>query len=180
MAFPPAHLLVGAGVGELVRGPARLPHWQAWAAGAGFAVLPDADTMLRFALGVSAPDHGVYTHSLVSVMVVAICTWVFLGPRWALVAAVAYISHLMVDLLREGSTSVRLLWPFLDEPAQGLYPLFPTIPFEAGEGLGGAAPTLYGPSPLRRVVEQTLIGAAVFLGALSFTAIRRRAGRPAR
>jgi membrane-bound metal-dependent hydrolase YbcI (DUF457 family) len=180
VAFPPAHLLVGAGVGELVRIPARLSRWHAWAAGAGFALLPDADTILLFALGGRAPNHGVYTHSLVSVMVVAICVWAFLGPRWTLLAAAAYISHLVVDLLREGTTSVYLLWPFVDEPVPGLYPLFPTIPFEAGGGALGVPPTLYGPSPLERVLEQTLIGAAFFLAALAFTAIRRRAGRRAR
>ncbi len=180
MAFPPAHFLVGAGVGELLRSPARLSRGRAWVAGGLVALLPDLDTILRFALGAPAPNHGVYTHSLVAVMIVGACVWAFLGPRWALLAGAAYASHLVVDLLRAGRTSVHLFWPFLSEPVPGLYPLFPTIPFEAGGGPLGLPPTLYGPSPLHRVLQQTLIGAAFFLLALAITAIHRRVGQPVR
>lgn len=139
--------------------------------------------MVLFAIGERAPSHGVYTHSLVAVLVVALSVWAFLDRRWALLAASAYLSHLGVDLLREGNTSVHLAWPFVREPAQGVYPLFPTVPFEAGGGLLGESPSFYGADPLGRMIEQTLIGAGFFLGALVLAALlrggRRRPPRPA-
>ncbi len=181
MAFPPAHLLVGAGIGELARGGRPLPRLWAWGVGGFFAFLPDLDTAVSFALGRAAEYHGVFTHNLAATLLVALLVWAVAGPRWALLAGTAYASHLLVDVLEaQETTNVRLAWPLSDARMPSLVPLFPSVPFERGKGAFSAALSLYGPRPLQRVLEQTLIGAGFFLTALAFTAIRRRAARPAR
>lgn len=173
MALPPAHFLVGAGIGELTRGPDGLARWQVWAAGGLIALLPDTTTMVLFAMGERAGSHGMYTHTLLAVALVAAVGGVIGGWRWALLAGAAYGSHLLVDLLRAGTASVYLLWPLSDQPAQGIYPLFPTVPFEAGGGILGEAPGLYGSRPVETFVAQTLVGAGFFAVALFMGTVLR-------
>ena len=158
-------MLVGAACGEVVRGKSiRRSH--AWAAGAVIALLPDMDSIVLLSLGQSAAAHGFYTHTLLAVAVVTAVAWAVGGTRWGMLAGAAYASHLLVDLLRDGSTtSVFLLGPFLATAAPPLAPLFPTIPFEWGESFG-PLPGLYGEQPLQRLLLQTLIGAAIFVAAI--------------
>jgi hypothetical protein len=172
-------MLVGAACGELVRGSA-IPRSRAWIAGAAIAVLPDVDSVLLLSLGHSAVTHGLFTHTLFAIVLVGGTAWLLAGARWGVLAAAAYGSHLIVDLLRVGdTTSVYPLGPFRAASLPPLAPLFPSIPFEWGESLG-FLPGLYGPQPLRQLLLQTLIGLALFLGAVIGTAMIRRSSRPAR
>ncbi len=175
MAFPPAHLLVGVGAAELARVPTPLPFWKVWLVGACFGVVPDIDTVILFLLGEASPHHGLYTHNLVAIGVVALLVWSFAGAHWALIAGTAYASHLVVDLLREGMTSVHLLWPLSSEPVEGLAPVFPTVPFDRVNG--GFA--FFGTDPWGKILDQILIGAAFFIIAVLLAAALRqlRAGR---
>jgi membrane-bound metal-dependent hydrolase YbcI (DUF457 family) len=178
MPLPPAHLFVGAGAAELARGSTDLPAWKVWLVGAFFGVLPDADTGILFLLGADAPHHGVYTHNLVAVGLVAAAVALLAGAAWGMVAGAAYLSHLAADLLREGgTTSVHLLWPLSAEPMAPLAPLFPRVPFDRHNG----ELALYGTDPIGAIVEQTLIAAGFFALAVVTSALfrRLRARRPA-
>jgi hypothetical protein len=172
-------MLVGAACGEVVRGSA-IPRSHAWMVGAVIAVLPDMDSVLLLSLGHSAATHGLYTHTLIAVGVVGVLGWIAGGWRWCVLGSAAYVSHLLVDLLRVGdSTSVYPFGPFHAESLAPLAPVFPSIPFEWGESLG-PLPGLYGPQPLRQLLLQTLIGLALFLGAVIGAAVIKRSSRPAR
>jgi membrane-bound metal-dependent hydrolase YbcI (DUF457 family) len=172
-------MLVGAACGELVRGSA-IPRSRAWIAGAAIAVLPDMDSVLLLSLGRPAATHGLYTHTLLAIVLVGGMAWLLAGARWGVLAATSYGSHLIVDLLRSGdTTSVYPFGPFRAESLTPLTPLFPSIPFEWGESLG-PLPGLYGPEPLRQLLLQTLIGFALFLGTVIGTAVIRRSSRSTR
>ena len=180
MALPPLHLLIGAAAAEGVRGE-RIAPWKAWGIGAFVAVVPDAGSALFMAVGQGVAQHGLYSHTLVATVAVALGVGALAGRRWGLIVGSAYASHLLVDLLRAGSkTSVYLAWPLSAEPLAPIAPLFAVIPFEWEEGL---FPELYGPDPIGTLIRQTLVGFAVFLAVVgvSFVA-RRRFGRtiPAR
>ena len=180
MALPPLHLLIGAAAAEGVRGE-RIAPWKAWSVGAVVAVVPDVGTALLLAAGHGAASHGLVSHTLVATAAVIGLAWWAAGRRWGLIAGSAYASHLLVDLLRAGpKTSVYVAWPFSAEPLAPIAPLFAVIPFEWEAGL---LPELYGPDPIGTLIQQTLVGLAVFLAVVgvSFVA-RRRFGRtiPAR
>ena len=176
MAFPPAHLLVGAGVAEVVRTGVPLPRWRAWVVAAALAVLPDVDIVLGLALGRGGTYHGTFTHSVLAVVVMAAAAWVAAGRRWAVLAAAGYGSHLLVDLLdARGRTNVLLGWPFTEARPFAIAPLFPTVPFEQGRGAVRAALSLLEPEVFSRLVEQTAIGAVCFAALLLLAAVLRAA-----
>jgi membrane-bound metal-dependent hydrolase YbcI (DUF457 family) len=179
LALFPAHMLVGAACGEVARGDS-IKRSHAWLAGAAIAVLPDLDSVILLSLGYRAPTHGLYTHTLIAVAVIGILAWSIGGRRWGILAIAAYSSHLLVDLLRAGkTTSVYPLGPFSADALPPLAPLFPSVPFEWGESFG-ILPGLYGSQPLRQLLLQTLIGLALFLGAVIGAAVIKRLSRPAR
>ncbi len=170
MAFPPAHLLVGAGVAELVISAKPLPRWKAWLVGALLAALPDMDLVLGILVGTRGEYHGTFTHSLLAVAVVALVAWMLAGQRWAVLAGTTYASHLVVDLLDDrGRTNVLLGWPFTDERPFAIARVFPTVPFEHGGGILTALFSLFEPETFDRLLLQTAI-AGIFAGALMLLA----------
>lgn len=176
MALPPAHLFIGAAAGEALRNTGT-PPWRAWAFGGFVAVLPDLDSVLRLVAGSSAPDHGRYTHTLLATVAVALLVGGLLGRRWGIVGGAAWASHLLVDLLREGSaTSVYLLGPFVARSLPSLAPVFPVVPFE-WTGAPGFFPQLHGSAPLHALAVQTLIGGVLFALAVGGSYVLRHRQR---
>lgn len=176
MAFPPTHLLVGAGVAELVRSSgAPLPRWRAWLLGAALAVAPDGDFALGIALGKGGEYHGTFTHSLTLTVLVGAIAAAFWGRQWGVLAGATYGSHLLVDLLDDrGRTNVLLAWPFSHERPFAIGAVFPTIPFEQGEGVTGAILSLFRPDVLAALLLQTAYGVAFFAGLLVLSWLLRR------
>ena len=168
MAFPPAHMLVGAGMAELARAGMRSPppRRAAWLAGALLASVPDGDIILGILLGSGGALHGTFTHSLSAVAVVALLGYAFGGGRWAAIAGLTYGSHLFIDLLDEsGPTNLMLGWPFTGVHAYSLGKLFPKVPVD-GDGIVDTALNVFRPGSLRNLVLQTLLAAAISLALL--------------
>ncbi|HEX2093710.1 MAG TPA: metal-dependent hydrolase [Longimicrobiaceae bacterium] len=182
MAFPPAHMLVGVGMAEVVRSVAPLPRWRAWAVAAGLAVLPDMDLVLGIALRRGVGYHGTFTHSVAAVVVIALLAGVAAGGRWAVLAGAGYGSHLVVDLMDDrGRTNVLLGWPFTDERPFAIARIFPQVPSHIEEGLKEAVLSLFSRTVIAPLSKQTAMGAAFFV-ALVFLAwiIRQARGAPMR
>lgn len=174
MPFPPAHLLIGAGTAELARADGALPRGRAWAVGAVFALLPDADIAYRILTGEYAPLERSFTHSLLAAAAVWLAVRLVAGGRWAALAALAYTSHLAADLLqRQARTSVALLWPLQQRGMEPLAPLFPFVPIERGQGVTGAALSLLASPARERLLLETMIGAAVFAALLALALLVR-------
>ncbi len=180
MAFPPAHMLIGAGLAELAATATDLPRYRAWGVAAVLAAAPDADVLVGILVGHGTKLHGTYSHSVSAAVIVALVGYAVGGWRWAAVAGTAYGSHLLVDLLDEaGRTNVMLAWPFSTREAVALAPVLPKVPFEIGKGPTGAATSLLRPIILRSLVLQTLLAAAAFAGMLAVAWAMRRGGRRA-
>jgi hypothetical protein len=169
MALPPIHFLVGAACGEAVRGR-TVPAWKAWTVGGFLGVAPDAASAYMLLSGSEAPLHGLYSHTIIAVMVVGALGYAIGGRRWGLLAAMAWGSHILVDLLRKaGSTSVYLFGPFHQDAAGPIFRLIPHIPFDVHQG--GAVVTLYGFNPLKSLIIQVMFGVIILGG----TALCRQA-----
>ena len=178
MSFPPAHMLVAVGAAEVVRAAAPLPRWRAWATAAALAVAPDLDIALGILLGERGEYHGTFTHSLLAVAVVGVVAWGVAGRKWGVLAAAGYGSHLLVDLLDDrGETNVLLGWPFTMERPLAIARIFPDVPFEHGEGIRGAAMSLFQPEVMERLLVQTAAGAVFCVALLGIAAGVRRARR---
>lgn len=175
MAFPPAHMLFGAGVAEVVRGFAPLPRWRAWALAAALAVVPDLDIVLGIFSGRASMYHGTFTHSLTVTLAVGLLAGVLWGVRWGALAACGYGSHLLVDLLDDrGRTNVLLAWPFSEQRPFAIAKVFPTVPFEQGNGVWHAFLSLFQPEVFARLAQQTLLGALFFAGLFMLGQVARR------
>jgi membrane-bound metal-dependent hydrolase YbcI (DUF457 family) len=180
MAFPPAHMLIGAGIAEVARAGMRNPPPRnpAWLAAALVAAAPDGDIVLGILLGRGGTLHGTFTHSLSAVAVVALLAYALGGGRWAGIAGAAYGSHLLVDLLDEsGPTNLMLGWPFSGARPYSLGKFFPKVPVD-GRGVMETVRNVMQPGPLTNLVVQTLLGAAIF-GALLLVARLLQRGRAA-
>ncbi len=179
MAFPPAHFLVGAGAGEVVRSAARLPRWRAWAVAGALAVAPDLDLVLDIFLRRGSSYHGTFTHSLTAVAVVGLAAWLLAGRWWALLSAAGYGSHLLVDLLDDrGRTNVLLWWPITRQQPFAIARVFPQVPFDLGGGMREAVLSLFSVEVIAGVALQTAIGAGLFLALLLLAwGVRRLRGR---
>jgi membrane-bound metal-dependent hydrolase YbcI (DUF457 family) len=163
MAFPPAHMLIGAGFAEVARaGMDRPPPRRyTWAAAALLAAAPDGDIILGILLGRGGSLHGTFTHSLTAAVVVALIAYLLGGVRWAVIAGIGYASHLLVDLLDEsGPTNLMLGWPFTGARPYSLGKLFPKVPVQ-GEGMIDTAMNVLRPDSLMNLVVQTLMAAAI-------------------
>lgn len=183
MAFPPAHLLVGIGTAEVVRGVVPLPRWRAWAVAGFLAVLPDTDIVLGIALEHGGGYHGTFTHSIVATLAVALVARILAGQRWGWLAGAGYGSHLLVDLLDDrGRTNVLLGWPVTDTRPLAIGRVFPTVPFEQGGGVWNAVLSLLQPDVFERLLRQTWL-ASIFMAGLFALAwavrrVRRNISRP--
>ena len=122
MPSPLGHALAGVAVGVLASGPralvrsldppaAKRPIDTALLAMLPFAalgMLPDLDLLF----GV----HSMYTHSVgAALLVLLVARMVTGGWRWAVAAALAYGSHILLDWLGHDTTppiGVMALWPF--------------------------------------------------------------------
>jgi membrane-bound metal-dependent hydrolase YbcI (DUF457 family) len=180
MAFPPAHMLIGAGFAEAACAGMRNPppRWLAWSVGALLAAGPDADIIIGILRGRGGAYHGTFSHSLTAVAVIALLGYIAGGGRWAAIGGLSYGSHLLVDLLDDsGPTNLMLGWPFTGARPYSLGKVFPKVPVE-GDGMVGAALNVLRPHALLNLAVQTLLGAAIF-GALLLlaSAIRRRRAR---
>ncbi|HEX7240240.1 MAG TPA: metal-dependent hydrolase [Longimicrobiaceae bacterium] len=175
MAFPPAHLLVGMGVAEVVRSAAPpLSRRRAWLLAAGLAMSPDLDFVLGIALRRGAAYHGTFTHSVVAVLAVAAVVAAVAGARWAVLAGAGYGSHLVVDLLDDrGRTNVLLAWPFSDERPFAIARVFPKVPFQGEEGLREAVLSLARPDVVLMLLVQTGMGLLVFLALFALARVIR-------
>lgn len=163
MPLPPAHLLVGAGAADLATAGTPLPRWKVWLVGAAVGVLPDMDTGVGILLGRSAAFHGIFTHTPVALLAVALLAWWLAGRRWAAVVAAAYASHLVIDVMEAwGRSSVKLLWPFSEWRLGSILPLFHNVPWARGGGPWGAALSLFQPPALQWLLAQTVMGAGIF------------------
>jgi membrane-bound metal-dependent hydrolase YbcI (DUF457 family) len=176
MAFPPAHMLIGAGFAELACAGMDDPPPRrfAWGVAAVLAAGPDGDIILGILLGRGGSLHGTFTHSLTAALVVALLAYTVAGARWAVIAGVGYASHLLVDLLDEsGPTNLMLGWPFTGAKPYSIGKLFPKVPVE-GNGIVDTALNVLRPASLNRLGLQTLMAAAIF-GVLALLArgIRR-------
>lgn len=174
MPYPPAHVLIGIGAGELARG--RLHRWWlVWIVAAGFALLPDVDVAIRAATGAWAPLDRGFTHSLLAIAAIWVGVRLAAGSQWALVAGTAYASHLVADLLQsQRRTSVALLWPLQEERMAPVAALFPGVPVERGSGMRQAALSLLAPESLTRLLLETAIAAGILLACLALAAALRR------
>jgi membrane-bound metal-dependent hydrolase YbcI (DUF457 family) len=184
MAFPPAHMLIGAGLAEVARAGMDDPPPRrfAWAVAAVLAASPDGDIILGILLGRGGSLHGTFTHSLTAALVVALMAYAVGGGRWAAIAGIGYASHLLVDLLDEsGPTNLMLGWPFSGAQPYSLGKLFPKVQVK-GDGMIDTALNVLEPASLANLVIQTLMAAAIF-GALVLIArgirrLRARRGAP--
>src|SRR5829696_3693042 len=157
MAFPPAHMLIGAAVAEVARAGMDHPppRRYAWGGAAILAASPDGDIILGILLGRGGSLHGTFTHSVTAALIVALLAYVVGGSRWAAVAGVGYASHLLVDLLDEsGPTNLMLGWPFTGARPYSLGKLFPKVQM-MGEGIVETALNVLQPEALRNLVLQT-------------------------
>lgn len=177
MPFPPAHMLIGAGMAEAARAGMRRPppRWAVWSVAAVLAAGPDADIIFGILRGVGGAYHGTFSHSVMAVVIVALAGYALGGGRWALIGALAYGSHLLVDLLDEsGPTNLMLGWPFTGAQPYSLGKVFPKVPVD-GNGPLDTALNVLEPQALTNLVVQTLMAAAVFAAFLLLAAaIRRR------
>ena len=181
MAFPPAHMLIGAGVAEAARAGMRAPppRAAAWLAGALLASAPDGDIVLGILLGRGGSLHGTFTHSLAAAAVVALLAYAAAGGRWAAISGLTWGSHLLVDLLDgSGPTNLMLGWPFSGTRPVSLGKVFPKVPVE-GKGIVDTALNVLRPDALTNLALQTLLAGAIF-GALLLlaAALRRLRARP--
>jgi len=184
MAFPPAHMLIGAGFAELACAGMRNPppRWLAWSIGAVLAAGPDADIIIGILRGRGGAYHGTFSHSLTAVAIIALMGYIAGGGRWAMLGGLTYGSHLLVDLLDDsGPTNLMLGWPFTGARPYSIGKLFPKVPVE-GEGIVDTALNVLRPHSLINLLLQTLIAAVIFAALLGIAAaIRRRrvrAGEP--
>jgi membrane-bound metal-dependent hydrolase YbcI (DUF457 family) len=114
MPSPIGHALGGALLGGLVAGAPPSPAQPWWRDAVTFGALGLAAD-LDFLVG----QHSQHTHSVAAVAVVgAIALAARRGrARWALAAAAAYASHILLDALGNDTTppiGVMALWPFSD------------------------------------------------------------------
>ena len=177
MSFPPAHMLIGAGLAEVAWSAVPLvPRWRAWAVTAFMAALPDVDMLIGYVSHRGALLHGTFTHSLSAVVLCTLLVVGIAGPRWGAFTALGYGSHLLVDLLdARGPTNVTLGWPFSSAPATAIEPIFQPVPVEAEHGATTLVESiLRGPS-LRILLEQTATAAAIFVGMLALAWMIRQA-----
>lgn len=177
MAFPPAHMLIGAALAEVACAGMRRPppRAAAWAVGAVLAALPDSDIVLGLVLGRGGSFHGTFTHSIAAVAVWALIGHAFGGGRWALIAGVTYASHLLVDMLDEsGPTNLELGWPFTGARPYAIGTLFPKVPV-VGAGPWDTLRNVLEPQRLALLAEQTLIAALVAAALVVLAAALRRA-----
>jgi membrane-bound metal-dependent hydrolase YbcI (DUF457 family) len=166
MPLPPAHLLIGAAAAEGVTAVTPLRRFHAWVVGAAFGLLPDVDFAYRLATGEYAPIGRSITHSLVATALVALAVWMVAGRRWAAVAGAGYASHLLADLMQhQERTSVALLWPLQAEGMEPLLRLFPHVPFMRGDGIRGAARSLFTEPAFPALLQETAIALGI-LGAV--------------
>ncbi len=172
-------MLVGAGTAAVVC--ALLPPIRPWLAlpvAAVLATLPDADLFLGLATGQANAYHGTLTHSITATLVVALLAGVAVNWRWAVLAGAGYGSHLLVDLLDErGKTNVLLAWPWSSRQADGIAPVFPTVPFDQVHGIRQAIASLFRPDVFKYLLVQTAYGFAGFLLLLGLAwVLRQRVG----
>jgi hypothetical protein len=177
VAFPPAHFLVGAGVAELVGVGTPLPRWRSWLVAGGLAVSPDLDLGVGMLLGQASSYHGTFTHSALAVIVVSLVASLA-GKEWAILSGAGYGSHLLVDLLDDrGRTNVLLGWPLTLNQPDAIARVFPTVPFEHGEGALNAALSLFEPRVMEELLRQTAVGAVFFVALLGWAAAIRLIAR---
>lgn len=177
MAFPPAHMLIGAGLAEVACAamPHPPPRRMAWAVAAVLGAAPDGDIILGILMGRGGAFHGTFTHSLTAAAVAALLGYALGGWRWAVVAGIGYASHLLVDLLDEsGPTNLMLGWPFTGAQPYSLGKFFPKVPVE-GDGVIDTALNVLRPAALLNLVIQTLMAAAIFGGLVLLGQWMRRA-----
>jgi hypothetical protein len=162
VALPPTHFFVGAAAGELSR-TGGINRFHVWAVGGLVSILPDVPTAAMLFMGLDAPDHGLYSHSLLAVAFVTILAWASFGKPWGIVVGWAYSAHLLVDLMRvtEG-TSVYLFGPWIAEPMNSIAPVFPTVRFDRVNG----EIMLFGQDPIGDLLLQVGIGIMLFIGAI--------------
>jgi len=127
MPSPIGHALGGALAGGLLAGraPAHAKPW--WHDAAVFGALGLAAD-LDFLIG----QHSRYTHSLGAVLIVGTLALAMKRSqtRWAVAAAAAYASHILLDALGNDTTppiGVLALWPFSQDFYQTNVHLFMAI-----------------------------------------------------
>lgn len=179
MAFPPAHMLIGAGVATVACAAMRNPppRRAAWGVAALLAAAPDGDIIVGILLGRGGALHGTFTHSAVAVAVVTLAALLMGGGRWAAVAGLGYGSHLLVDLLDgSGPTNLKLGWPFTSARSHSLGKVFPKVPVN-GDGILDTANNVLQPDSLVKLALQTLLAAAIFAALLLVAHLVRRGRR---
>lgn len=163
MSFPPTHLLVGAGVAEVVRVWLPVRRRYAWTVGGAFGVLPDFDFALDVALGRGGGLHATWSHSVAALLAVVALAWAVGGRGWAALVGGGYASHIGVDLLDRGIVNLQLWWPISTDPVPALYRLIPVVPFLYGGSLAKTFALVFSPEAAGPLLKQTAVGAGVFV-----------------
>jgi hypothetical protein len=167
MPLPPAHFLVGAAAAEIGRTGSSLPRKRVWLVGGVFGLLPDMDKGFGILLGMGSAFQGVFTHTFLAVLLVTGGVWIAAGRRWALIAGLAYASHLFADLMEDRpGTSVQPFWPLSEGTLHSLVPFFPRVPWRHGRGPEEAALSLLHPDVMPWLIAQTAVALGVFLVAV--------------
>jgi membrane-bound metal-dependent hydrolase YbcI (DUF457 family) len=127
MPSPIGHALGGALLGGLVAGQPPAPARPRWREAVVFSALGLAAD-LDFLVG----QHSQYTHSVAAAAVVGVIALAATRgrARWALAAAVAYASHILLDALGHDTTppiGVLAFWPFSQQFYQTDLHLFMAI-----------------------------------------------------
>lgn len=136
MPSPIGHALSGAVVAFALAHPSvaptarRLGAWKLPLACAGLAAIPDADLLLPIVH--RAATHSVTAVALVLIIAMVVTGWVTgrVSRHIAVICALAYASHLLLDWLNVDTNpprGIQALWPFDDRWFISDLDLFPRI-----------------------------------------------------
>ncbi len=136
MATPVGHLLAGGLVGVTLsaEGDTR----RGMAAGALAAIAADLDFVPGAFLGDPARFHHAQSHSFAFALFVALAVVLTLRGsrvRWAVLAGLAYASHLLLDYFTYDNSApqgIPLFWPLSDSVMQSGTPLLPNVLHASG------------------------------------------------
>jgi membrane-bound metal-dependent hydrolase YbcI (DUF457 family) len=176
MSFPPAHMLIGAGLADIGWSASPgLPRWRVWAVSAAAAVVPDLDLLVGW-IAHRPHVHGTFSHSLSALLLCTLVAIGIAGGRWGLMVGVGYGSHLLVDLLdARGPTNVTLGWPFSREPSTAIEPVLPQVPVGSAQGAGSLVDSVLQQDAIHALILQTALAAVFFVGLLGVAWLVRRA-----
>ncbi len=155
MTSPVGHALGGLIAASLKPDqPQTKPDWRLWLFVIFSANAPDLDFIPGIVIGSVGEYHHLASHSLVAVLIFAGLVYLVVqaiglvdSPRWVLLGAVAYFSHLLLDLFTTDTAlpyGMQLFWPFTDAFYIAPVSLFTDIQHGGvGDSLVGTLPKVF-------------------------------------